>query len=158
VPGRRTRWADDRGETLVEVLVAVVILGIAGVAVMAGLTLSVKASDIHRKQTTGGAYVRSYAEAIQQYVASGHYINCAAANAYNVNAVTSQITDLPSSFTPRQTAAKSVGTNGAAASGCSADTGIQQVTLSVKSNDDRADETLTVVLRKPCAPGQAACT
>jgi type II secretory pathway pseudopilin PulG len=152
--GRRIRWGSDRGETLVEVLAAVVILGIAGVAVMSGLMLSVKASDMHRKETTGGAYVRSYAEAIQQYVASGHYIGCAAANAYNVTAVTNQISDLPTNFVPTQTAAKSVGPTGAA-SGCSSDTGVQQVTLSVKSNDGRADETLTVVLRNPCAPGQA---
>lgn len=141
-----------------EVLVAVMILGIAGVAIMSGLMLSVQASDMHRKETTGGAYVRSYAEAIQQYVASGHYIGCAAANAYNVAAVTGQISDLPSSFTPNQAAAKSLGTNGVAASlPCSSDSGIQQVTLSVKSNDDRADETLTVVLRKPCSPNQATC-
>ncbi len=147
-----------RGETLVEVLVAVVILGIAGVAIMSGLMLSVKASDMHRKETTGGAYVRSYAEAIQRYVASGHYTSCAAANDYNVAAVTNQISDLPSSFTPNQAAARSVGPNGVAASlPCSSDSGLQQVTLSVKSNDGRADETLTVVLRKPCAPNQAAC-
>jgi type II secretory pathway pseudopilin PulG len=148
---------DERGETLIEALVAIMILGIAGVAILAGLELSVKASDIHRKETTGGAYVRSYAEAIQQYVASGHYKGCAVPNEYNVAAVTNQISDLPSSFTPTQTAAKSVGTNGVASSGCSSDTGIQQVTLTVKSNDGRADETLTVVLRKPCAPGQGAC-
>jgi prepilin-type N-terminal cleavage/methylation domain-containing protein len=152
-------WVDDRGETLVEVLVAVVILGIAGVAVIAGLQMSVQASDIHRKQTTGGAYVRSYAEAVQQYVASGHYIPCAGADAYNVGAVTNRISDLPSSYTPRHTAARSVGTDGVAATGCTSatDTGVQQVTLRVTSNDNRADEKLTVVLRKPCAPGQAAC-
>ena len=49
-------------------LVALVILGIAAVAILAGLQLSVKASDIHRKQTLGGAYVRGYAEAIEKYL------------------------------------------------------------------------------------------
>ena len=42
------------------------------------------ASDIHRKQTTDGAYVRGYAEAIEQYVSTppSNYVQCAAANAY----------------------------------------------------------------------------
>src|SRR5690348_15563467 len=75
----------DRGESLVEVLVALSILGVAAVAILAGLQLSVKTSDIHRKETTGGAYARSYAEAIERYVASAadHYVTCAPANAYS---------------------------------------------------------------------------
>ena len=75
----RDSWGSDRGESLVEVLLSLTILGIAGVAIMAGLQLSVTASDIHRKQTTGSAYARSYAEAIQRYVAAGNYAACAGA-------------------------------------------------------------------------------
>ena len=48
----RHRVADERGETLVEMLLAVAIMGIAAVALMAGLTTSVLMSDIHRKQAT----------------------------------------------------------------------------------------------------------
>ena len=154
----RTWWADDRGESLVEVLVAVVILGIAGVAVVAGLEMSVKASDIHRKQTTGGAYVRSFAEAIQQYVTAAdgtNYKPCAAANAYQVSAVVNQLS-LPNGYSATQDAAKSVGPTGTAAAGCASDTGVQQVTLHVSSGDDRASEQLTIVLRKPCA-GATPC-
>ncbi|MGO4256736.1 type II secretion system protein [Marmoricola sp. RAF53] len=149
----------DRGETLVEVLVAVVILGIAGAAVMAGLQLSVKASDIHRKETTGGAYVRSLAEAIEQYVGktgTTNYKPCAAANAYLVGSVTSTL-DLPSGYTATQDAAKSVNTAGAAST-CNSDTGVQQVTLRIASSDSRATEKLVVILRKPCDPSVAACT
>jgi prepilin-type N-terminal cleavage/methylation domain-containing protein len=157
VPRRR---ADERGETLVEVLVAVVILGIAGVAITAALGLTVKVSDIHRKETTGGAYVRSFAEAIESYVATPgvtNYKPCAGANAYKVGAVTSAL-GLPSGFTATQDAAKSVSTTGVVAAGCSSDTGVQQLTLHIKSADNRADETLTIVLRKPCDPSVAACT
>jgi type II secretory pathway pseudopilin PulG len=153
----RLRTGSDRGETLVEVLAAVVILGIAGVAIVAGLMLSVKASDMHRKETTGGAYVRSFAEAIQNYVAAGNYTGCAGANAYKVSAVTSQVTGLPGTYTLTQKAARSVGPNGVAAAGCGTDTGVQQLELHVSSNDGRADEKLVIVVRRSCAPNQAAC-
>src|SRR4051794_35211596 len=84
MPAHRSDRGGERGESLVEVLVALTILGVAAVAIVAGLQLSVKTSDINRKQTTGGAYARSYAEAIERYVASApdHYVACAAANAY----------------------------------------------------------------------------
>jgi type II secretory pathway pseudopilin PulG len=159
--GRRARC--ETGETLVEVLVAVVILGLAGVALMAGLGLSAKASDLHRKETTSGAYVRSYAEAIANYVATpgaSNYKPCAPANWYNVSAVTATL-NLPSGYAATQDAAKSVGTNGVAAAGCTlaSDTGVQQLTLHVTSpNSSFASETLVIVVRKPCDPSVAACS
>ena len=151
MPGRR-----DAGETLVEVLVTVVILGLAGVAVTAGLALSAKASDMHRKETTGGAYVRTFAEAIQQYVATAattNYRPCAAADYY-----TSRVSfGLPSGFTATQDKALSVGPTGAT-SACTTDPGIQQVTLHIASSDGRAAESLTIVLRNPCDPSVTACS
>lgn len=62
------RRRDEAGETLVELLVALTILGTAGVAVMAGIMLSVKSSTLQRNLASGGTYVRSYAEAIQAKV------------------------------------------------------------------------------------------
>jgi type II secretory pathway pseudopilin PulG len=154
---RRTGWVSDGGESLVEVLVAIVILGFAGVAIVAGLQMGVTASDIHRKQTTGGAYVRSFAEAIEQYVGANHYQNCAATNGYKVGAVTSQLA-LPGGYSATQDAAKSIDSTGIVADGCSSDTGIQQVTLRVSSGDNRSSEQLTIVLRRPCDPSVAPCT
>ncbi|GAB4008371.1 type II secretion system protein [Nocardioides ultimimeridianus] len=158
---RRHRWrGNDRGETLVEVLAAVAVLGIAGVAVLAGLMLAIKASDIHRKQTSGSAYVRSFAEAIQSYVASGNYKPCGSAgtNAYKVSAVT-DVLNLPSGYTATQGAAKSL--NQAGGTGACAvaadDTGLEQLTLHVASTDGKANESVVIVLRKPCASGQGAC-
>jgi len=143
---------------LVEVLAAVVILGIAGVAVMAGLMMSVKASDIHRKETTSSAYVRNFAEAIENYVAAGHYAPCAAADAYKVGPVTSQLPSLPLGYTATQGAAASIGPTGVsgACPSASADTGVQEVILEVTSGDGRADERLAVMLREPCAKNVAA--
>jgi len=138
-------WADDRGESLVEILVALVILGIAGVAILAGLEMSVKTSDIHRKEATGGAYVRSFAEAIQNYVdTSGGYKSCASAAAsYNGVAVP----DLPAGYTKNVTAVQSW--NGSTWGACTGD-GVQQLKLTVSSSDHRAAESLTVILRQPC--------
>ncbi len=148
----------ERGETLVEMLVALTILGLAGVAVLAGLQLSVTTSDIHRKQTTGGAYVRSYAEAIQRYVAAGNYVACAGPGAYPP-ATVGFAGELPAGYTATQSAAKRVPPDGGAAGVCSGnDTGVQQVELTIASADDRATERLTVLLRRPCGPSMAVCT
>jgi type II secretory pathway pseudopilin PulG len=149
----RSGATSDRGETLVEVLAAVVILGIAGVAIMAGLTMSVRASDMHRKETDGGAYVRSYAEAVQEYVAAAnsHYKPCAGAGDYAPGVV--GFSGLPPGYTASQPAAaivlKSDGSEGL----CADEAGIQKVQVQVASGDGRATEKLWLVLRKPCAVG-----
>lgn len=152
----RSPWRDERGETLVEVLVSLIILGVAAVAILAGLRLSVTTSDIHRKQTTGGAYARSYAEAIERYVASGpsKYVACAGAAAYSPATVGFD-GELPAGYAGTHSAAERVPPNGDPAPAgrvCSGnDTGVQQVLVTVSSNDGRASEELAVLLRKPCS-------
>src|SRR5690349_17582143 len=74
----RARVAADRGETLLELGVALAILGMAVVAVVGGMSAAVMLSDVHRKQATAGVAVRDYAEAMQTAVANGHYTACAA--------------------------------------------------------------------------------
>jgi prepilin-type N-terminal cleavage/methylation domain-containing protein len=151
--GRRAGWGSDRGESLVEVLVAVAILGIAGVAILAGLQFSVKASVIHRNEATGGAYVRSFAEAIQNYVDSNGYKSCANAPA-NYSAVA--VPGLPAGYTPSVVSLKSW--TGSGWGPCTA-TGVQRLDLKVTSPGDashRADELLTVIVRQPCNGSAAA--
>src|SRR5215510_16442827 len=80
---RRKRPPDDRGETLIELLVTVVLLGTAVVAIVAALGTAIRVSDIHRKQANGGAYVRAYAEALETYVAAGNYQPCPVGTAYD---------------------------------------------------------------------------
>ena len=76
--------AAERGETLLELLIAVVILGVVVVAVVGGFATATITSDIHRKQSTAGAYAKDYAEAIQTAVstASVPYTNCANTSTY----------------------------------------------------------------------------
>lgn len=149
---RRQAARGDAGVTLIETLAAVVILGIAGVAIMGGLQLSVKASDIHRKQTTGGAYVRSYAEAIEKYLdTSGHYVPCAGSGAYTPGVVGFAV---PTGYTASASAAAPLdGGGGTLGTSPCRDKGVQRVTLTLSSNDNRAAERLTVVLRKACGAG-----
>lgn len=145
---------DERGETLIELVVAVAILGIGAVAILSGLILSIKTSTVHSNQASGGAYVRSFAEAIQNHVdTSGGYASCGAAVS-TYQGVT--VPSLPSGYT--KTVASVQSWTGSAWGACTAK-GIQRVQLTVTTTGDathRADETLTVVLRQPCNGGATA--
>ena len=151
----RSTIRSDDGASLVETLVAVVILGIAAVAILAGLQLSVTASDIHRKQTSDGAYVRGYAEAIEKYLnATGNYVKCAGANAYSPATVGFSV---PAGHNAQQAAAEPLAGDGSVAGGTcpGRDQGVQRLRLTVSSTDNRATETLTVVVRQSCETGTA---
>lgn len=143
----------DGGETLVEVLVTIIIMGIAAAAILAGLQLSLQASSIERKEATSGAYVRNYAEAIEGYLAtSTNYKPCAGANYYSPALIGFSV---PSGYTATQTAATVWNGSGWGACSVASDVGAQRVTLTIASTDvstgQGASETLTVVLRKSCA-------
>ncbi len=144
---RRRLFRDERGETLIELIVALSILGIAAVAILAGVMTSIRASTLHRNEASGGAYVRSFAEAIQNHVdTSGGYASCGSAAAtYQGVAVPS----LPPGYTKAVTDVQSW--TGSTWGACTT-TGIQRVRLTVTTTggNAKADEKLTVVLRQPC--------
>ena len=153
-PPRRTPQRSDRGETLIELVVAVAILGIAAVAILAGLMLSVRTSDIHRNDATGGAYVRSFAEAIQTDVDANGYKPCATAASTYADV---PVPDLPAGYTPSVTAVQSW--NGS--SWVRRATRRRRAAAGPQGDDHRdaplaAEEKLTVVLRQPCNGSAAA--
>jgi type II secretory pathway pseudopilin PulG len=145
---------EERGESLLELVIAIALMGVAVVAVMSGLTTTVLMSDVQRKQATAVATVRNYAEALQQYVADGHYVACATASSYAV----------PGFAPPAGFTAKVVSGSVQYWTGilwlplCLPDRGLQRVRISVASTDGRAVETLDVVLRKPCRLEDPPCT
>lgn len=149
--GHRANYR-ERGETLLELLVAITILGIAVSAIIGGVVDSILVTDIHRKQTTAGLFARDYAEAIENNVDGSGYVACAAAGAYSPATVGFTV---PAGFTATVGAALSW--NGSTWVNCTSDTGAQKVTVQVASTDTRAVESIDVVLRKPCRPTDGAC-
>jgi type II secretory pathway pseudopilin PulG len=149
--------AGERGESLIELLIALVIMGIAVVAIVGGIATSIIISDVHRKQATAGADVRSYAEAIQSEISAStsKYVDCGGPDDYKGYTPP----DAADGYRYNVTAVQYW--NGTAfVNGCSTDTdtGVQRLSLQVKSPDDRATETLDVVIRKPCRVSDAQCS
>jgi type II secretory pathway pseudopilin PulG len=144
----RAAGRDDRGETLIELVVAMAIMSTGVVAVLGCLVTAIMVSDIHRKQSTAGVTLRNYAEAITRTVDGGGYpTGCAA---------------LSVSFTPPAGYTASITKVGywsgsAWTSGCTTDAGLRQLTLQVASGDARAVEELVIVVRKPCGLGDTLC-
>ncbi len=137
--GTRQRMRADQGETLVELVVSIALLGIAGVAVMSGLWVSVVSSTVGRNEATSSAYVRSWAESIQTHVdASKALGSCASYEAL---------------FDPHAATDRGL-VNVSVKAVCTAVVGgLQQVQLSLTSGGDaRHDgtEKLTVFIRQPC--------
>jgi type II secretory pathway pseudopilin PulG len=146
----RTPRRDDRGDTLLELIIAVSIMGVALVAILGGVATAIVMSDTHRKQAQAGAAVRGYAEAIETMVAGAGLATCANLDDY----------DTPAGFTvPGGFAASVVETRFWAGGDwdavCTDTADLQRLTVQVRSDDGstaesrRVTETVTVVLRRP---------
>src|SRR5687767_1948003 len=81
---------EDLGETLIEVLISVAILGLATTAILGLLQTSIGASDIHHKQSVAGSILDNFAEFMLND-ASAPYADCPNADAaYDTNRSTFQ--------------------------------------------------------------------
>jgi type II secretory pathway pseudopilin PulG len=69
---------DDRGESLIELLVAMAIMATAVVALVGAIATSIRMSDLHRRQTVAGSYVKAFAESLKSKVAErpSRYTEC----------------------------------------------------------------------------------
>ncbi|TDP96770.1 type IV pilus modification PilV family protein [Labedaea rhizosphaerae] len=139
----------EAGETLLELLIAVTIMGIALVAIVGGLVTTILISDVHRKQAVAGAFARDYGAAIQNVVAAGGYQPC------NAPTYAGAVLGTPG-YTKSITG--SWYWNGSSwQATCGTDTGLQKVRVQVRSTDGRAVESVDVVLRKPCRISDPSC-
>jgi len=127
------RGRGEEGVTLVEILVAVSILGIAVVTLTGGIGTAILGSDIHRKQATSETLVRSAAESMKAVT----YSPCPAS--YPVPSV-------PTGFSAATTVSYWNGT--AFAGTCpTPDTGLQRISISISSSDGRATESVDILKR-----------
>jgi prepilin-type N-terminal cleavage/methylation domain-containing protein len=124
------------GFTLIEVLVAVIVIGIAFVALLSGMAVLVKSSRLHQTQAVAEVEVRRYAELAEgAYSSTGDY----SAGTVGYSA--------PAGFTtaPPSVQCSPSGTPPA----CSGTGNIQLVTLSVSSTSGGVAEHISVVMRGP---------
>ncbi len=156
---RTGRCRDDRGATLIELIVAVAILGMAVIVLMGGIATGIRVSDIHRKQANAGSYVRAFAEAIESKVAESPTGYTACTGATTPAALYEATFANPAGYERHVTGVAywNSATSTFVACPVAGDTGVQRVSLQVRSADGRASEALDVVIRKPCRTGDG-CT
>ena len=65
--GRHLRFPQrlERGDTLIEVLIALVIISFTAVALLNSLTMSIQASAVHSRMVTINALLKNYAEEVK---------------------------------------------------------------------------------------------
>lgn len=143
----------DQGESLVELLVTLLVLGLAGVAITLGLTLSAKVSDTTRKESNASAILRDYAESLQASVAGGGYTS--GNGLYAAFSVPAAYSGYTATNTSKLCWSQSLTSWGS----CSTDIGVQQLTLQGQSPDGRAIEKLVIIVRRICTTSAelAAC-
>ena len=170
--GWTRRCPTDLGETLLELLISVVLLGIATTAILGSMSSSIDASAIHEKQSTAGSILDNFAEYLQNE-AVAPYVKCPSApSTYNgyKNAFLVLLADSSSKVyepkyvqggSPKYTLSvivtpglmQSVGDDpGVRYNGdcATAETsGLQQLTLVVTSTDSKVDEKTIIVKRSP---------
>jgi type II secretory pathway pseudopilin PulG len=142
---RRTRSED--GETLVELLISVSILGIAVVGIVAGMATALTASDANRKQGVVEAQLRNFAEAVTD--PSAPYVECATTGSY----ANPPGFALPAGYSATVTSVRYFDGNGSPGftGSCPSnpDNGVQVITVRIQSSDERALKSLTFAKRRP---------
>lgn len=143
----------DEGTTLVEVLVATVILGLGVVAILTGLLTFISSADRHRRLADANTVLLRAADAVIDPARNG-YANCATTASYNPT--TGFSSQLPTGWTTGAVSITSVQYwDGTQFQGTCYDTDpnigsvvrLQQIALRVASPDGRATITLTIVKR-----------
>ncbi len=144
-PRRRSHARDDpeQGETLLELIIAIAILGVCVVAIGSGIALSVTISAIHRKQAVAQDSLHNYAELLQS-----SYTPCTSTTTPNYARSLGQLTP-PGFSAPSVVVDYWLPTQATFTDACppGGDTGLQQVTLTLVSTAGNVSQSLIVDVR-----------
>lgn len=133
------RGSREGGSTLAEVLVTVAILGITFVAIIGGLGTAILTSDIDRRQANAQNGLRTFAEQVR----SEAYVACPAAPSYGSSY------SAPASMTKTVTVEYWVALTDTYVGVCPlTDDGLQRITLTLASTDDRVREPVVIFKRR----------
>ena len=124
---------DDRGFTLIELIIAITLMGMAVGAVFGGLGLFFKIQDTQQSNARIDAEIRNYAERIL----AQPYTDCATATSYKAATAPA---DLASTVAVQYWDGSLPAVFGTM---CSADKGLQQITI-VLTDDNGANATLVI--------------
>jgi prepilin-type N-terminal cleavage/methylation domain-containing protein len=150
----RSQHRDSRhgeaGLTLIELICAVVIMGIAFVAILAAMGTSIIVSDVHAKRARAETIAQSWAEQLvnatyqpcattstAQYLVGGSGVTVDKPTGYTTSIDSVQYWN-PSTALPAQFV-----------NSCSTDPGLQKITLRVTPPGGRGVQTLTFLKRNP---------
>ena len=132
----------DAGESLVELLVSIAIMGIAVTAILGAIGMATTSSSTHENLAQAQRLLRNWAESLTYSTA------CPAV----VNAFTT-----PTGYTPNTATVaywnSTSRTFSSAAGACTSNTGMYRVTLSVTPTGGQGagiPQTLDVTMRRPC--------
>ena len=160
----RFRQGEERGETLIEILLSIMIIGIAVTAILGGVGIAARASTLDQRQIQAQALLRSWGEHIEAATTDANYVPCATTSTYSPASTWGYPTAgppnglgaLPPGFAASVTQVQhwNGATPGAFATSCGTDRGLQRLQLALTVADGLYPgftATYDVVLRKPCA-------
>ena len=137
------RLEGDDGLTLIEVLLASVILATVVLGLVTGLMTAVSASDLHRREARSEVALRQYIESIE----AAAYIACPTATPASYSANRPSPID---SYTLSVVAVDSwvLNSNPATfATGCASETGVQRLTVRLVDPAGKVNQDVNVVVR-----------
>ena len=153
--GRSVPARSQRGETLVEVLLAVVILAMVAVGAFTALTATMRTSEAKRETAVAEGRLRAAAERLQGAV--GYVETCASAASYRTAlgsllpsgaTVSVQLWNAPAYAVTTTSSTSTVVPTFTACPTSVADGGLQLITVTVPGGDGRS-RAIDVVKRKP---------
>jgi type II secretory pathway pseudopilin PulG len=158
------RPSGDLGESLLEILVSITIIGIAVTAILGAVGIAAGASTHDERQIEAQALLRSWGEYVQARTTDANYVPCASTSTYGSGSPwwytnptpPTGLDALPAGFTPGVGRVQhwNGGTPGAFGDACSTDRGLQrvQLTMTVPAGEYPGfTSTYDVVVRRPCA-------